>query len=137
MAVEKVRYTARVRTTGGHDGDSAHSAAARLEVELSPGGRRAGTNPKEMLAAAWSACFIGAMRFAAAKMKAPFPADAAVNSEVDLCTADDGYFLRARLNVSLSGLEHSVAQALVDAAHRTCPYSKATRGNIGVTLNVV
>jgi lipoyl-dependent peroxiredoxin len=127
-----------VRTTGGRDGGSAHSADGRLDVEfLIPGGRRAGTNPEEMLAAAWSACFIGAMRLAAAKMKAPFPADVALSAEVDLCTADDGYFLRVRLNIRLPALEHSVTQALVDAAHQTCPYSKATRGNIRVTLNVV
>jgi Ohr subfamily peroxiredoxin len=90
-----------------------------------------------LFAAGWSACFIGAMSVAASQMKVALPADRAVDAEVDLGTADGGYLLRARLNVSLPGLDREVAQAIVDAAHQICPYSKATRGNIGVTIQVV
>jgi Ohr subfamily peroxiredoxin len=90
-----------------------------------------------MLAAGWSACFIGAMGLAAAKMKVALPADTAVDAEVDLGTTDGAYFLQARLNVSLPGVNREVARALADAAHQTCPYSKATRGNIDVVINVV
>jgi Ohr subfamily peroxiredoxin len=90
-----------------------------------------------MFAAGWSACFEGAMGIAARKMKLNLPADAAIDAEVDLCKTGDDFFLRARLNVSLPGLEREVAQSLVDAAHQTCPYSKATRGNVDVAINVV
>ena len=90
-----------------------------------------------MFAAGWSACFIGAMGLAARKMKVTLPADTAVDAEVDLCNVDGAYFLQARLIVSLPGLERDVAQAIVDGAHQTCPYSKATRGNVDVVLNVV
>jgi uncharacterized OsmC-like protein len=83
------------------------------------------------------ACFIGAMGLAAGKMKITLPADLALDAEVDLGTTGGAYFLQARLNVSLPGLEREVAQALVDAAHQTCPYSKATRGNIDVVINLV
>ena len=101
------------------------------------GGWKPGTNPEQLFAAGWSACFIGAMGLAAGKMKVTLPADAAVDAEVDLCGAAGEYFLQARLNVSLPGLEREVAQAVVDAAHQTCPYSKATRGNIDVVIDLV
>jgi Ohr subfamily peroxiredoxin len=109
-----------------------------LDIKLSvPGTPGTGTNPEQLFAAGWSACFIGAMKIAAGKMKVRVPADAAVDAEVDLCLTGDAYFLRARLKVSLPGLELEVAQALADAAHQTCPYSKATRGNLGVVINVI
>jgi osmotically inducible protein OsmC len=90
-----------------------------------------------LFAAGWSACFIGAMGLTAGKLKIKLPADLSVDAEVDLCNADGAYFLQARLNVSVPGLDHDVVQALVDAAHQTCPYSKATRGNIDVVINLV
>jgi len=90
-----------------------------------------------LFAAGWSACFEGAMGLAARKMKITLPAETAIDAEVDLCRTDGASFLQARLNVNLPGLEREVAQALADAAHQTCPYSKATRGNIDVTINVV
>jgi lipoyl-dependent peroxiredoxin len=90
-----------------------------------------------MFAAGWSACFMGAMGVAAARMTILIPADAAIDAEVDLCGAGGEFFLRARLNVSLPGMAREVAQAVVDAAHQRCPYSKATRGNIDVTITVV
>lgn len=134
--VEKVLYTARTHTTGGRDG-AARSDDGRLEVRLSPpGGNGTGTNPEQMFAAGWSACFIGAMRRAAGQLKVALPADVAVDAEVDLGSAGEGFALQARLNVSLPGLEHDVARAVVNEAHQICPYSKATRGNIDVTINV-
>jgi Ohr subfamily peroxiredoxin len=134
--VEKVLYTARTRTTGGRDG-AARSDDGRLEVKLSPpGGNGAGTNPEQLFAAGWSACFIGAMRRAASQLKVALPADVAVDAEVDLGAVGEGFALQARLNVSLPGLERDAAQAVTDAAHQICPYSKATRGNIDVTINI-
>jgi len=134
----KVLYTGKTRTTsGGRDG-SAQSDDGRLDIKLSsPGSAGTGTNPEQLFAAGWSACFIGAMGLAAGKMKIKLPADLAVNAEVDLCNADGAYFLQARLNVSVPGLEPAVVQTLVEAAHQTCPYSKATRGNIDVVINLV
>jgi Ohr subfamily peroxiredoxin len=109
-----------------------------LDIKLSvPGSDGSGTNPEQLFAAGWSACFEGAMGIAAQKMKVVVPPNAAIDAEVDLCLADGAYFLQARLNVSLPGLDRDVAQALADAAHQTCPYSKATRGNIDVVVNVI
>ena len=138
-ATEKVLYTGKTHTAGGgRDGGSSKSSDGRLDISLSlPGTPGNGTNPEQLFAAGWSACFIGAMGIAAAKMKIKLPADHAVDAEVDLCNTNGEYFLQARLNVSLPGLESEVAQALVDAAHQTCPYSKATRGNIDVVINLV
>lgn len=134
--IEKVLYTGKTHTTGGRDG-FARSDDAELDVKLSPPGTaQPGTNPEQLFAAGWSACFIGAMGLAAGKRKLRLPADTAVDAEVDLGTTDGAYFLQARLNVSLPGLDAELARALVGEAHETCPYSKATRGNIHVELNV-
>lgn len=133
----KVLYTGKTHTTGGRDGAS-RSSDGRLEVKLSsPGTPGSGTNPEQLFAAGWSACFEGAMGLAARKMKVTLPAETAIDAEVDLVLADGGYLLQARLNVSLPGLDREVARALTDAAHQTCPYSKATRGNIDVVINLV
>lgn len=135
--IEKVLYTGKTRTTGGRDG-FARSNDAQLDVKLSPPGTpHPGTNPEQLFAAGWSACFIGAMGLAAAKRKLRLPEATAVDAEVDLGMTDGAYFLQARLNISLPGLDVDVARALVEEAHQTCPYSKATRGNINVELNVV
>jgi lipoyl-dependent peroxiredoxin len=137
MTLEKAQYTGTTHTTGGRDGAS-RSSDRRLDIKLSsPGRPGSGTNPEQLFAAGWSACFMGAMGLAAAKMNTRLPADAAIDAEVDLCNVEGEYFLQARLNVSLPGVERGVAQALVDAAHQTCPYSKATRGNIDVAITVV
>jgi lipoyl-dependent peroxiredoxin len=134
---EKVLYTGKTHTTGGRDG-AARSDDGRLDVKLSPPGSSApGTNPEQMFAAGWSACFIGAMGRAAGKLGTKLPSDVAVDTEVDLVNQDDGFFLRARLNVTLPGVDRETAQRIVDGAHQLCPYSKATRGNIDVTLAVV
>lgn len=135
--VDKVLYTGKTHTTGGRDGSS-RSSDGRLDIKLSsPGTPGSGTNPEQLFAAGWSACFEGAMGLAARKMRVALPADLAIDAEVDLCVNADAYFLRARLNVSLPGLDGEVAQALVDAAHQTCPYSKLSRGNIDVTIKIV
>jgi osmotically inducible protein OsmC len=135
--LDKVLYTAKVHTTGGRGGAS-RSSDGRLDIKLSaPGTPDLGTNPEQLFAAGWSACFEGAMGLAARKMKIALPADLAIDAEVDLNKADDAYFLRARLNVSLPGLAREVAQALTDTAHQTCPYSKAIRGNVEVVISLV
>ena len=134
----KVLYTAKTHTTGGRDGGASRSSDGRLDIKLSiPGIPGSGTNPEQLFAAGWSACFEGAMGLVAHKMKVPLPAETAVDAEVDLCTDGEGFHLQARLNVSLPGLAREVAQTLVDAAHQTCPYSKATQGNIKVAINLV
>jgi len=133
----KVLYTGKTHTTGGRDGSSA-SSDGRLAISLSsPGSNGKGTNPEQLFAAGWSACFIGAIGLAAAKNKITLPADLAVDTAVDLCLKDGEYSLQARLNVSLPGLSPEVARSLTDAAHQTCPYSKATRGNIPVEINLI
>ncbi|TKB16917.1 MAG: organic hydroperoxide resistance protein [Mesorhizobium sp.] len=136
-AQTKRLYTGKVRTTGGRDGAS-RSSDGRLDIRLStPGGQGSGTNPEQLFAAGWSACFEGAMAIAARKMNVALPAGTAIDAEVDLNVDEGAYFLGARLNVSLPGLDPNVARAVVDAAHQTCPYSKATRGNIDVEINLI
>jgi lipoyl-dependent peroxiredoxin len=134
----KVLFTARTHTTGGRENGISRSSDGRLDIKLSvPGTSGTGTNPEQLFAAGWSACFEGAMGIAARKMKVSLPTDLAIDAEVDLNLADGAFFLRARLNVSLPGVEREVAQAVVDGAHQTCPYSKATRGNIDVAINLI
>ncbi|GJH32330.1 Ohr family peroxiredoxin [Paraburkholderia hospita] len=135
--IDNVLYTGKTHTTGGREG-AARSPDGRLGIQLSPPGSSGkGTNPEQLFAAGWSACFIGAMGLAARELKVALPADTAVNAEVDLGTGEGGYSLQARLNVSLPGVSAEVAQKIVDAAHQTCPYSKATRGNIDVEIALV
>lgn len=137
MAFDKILYTAKAHTTGGRDGAS-RTSDGRLDVKLSsPGGPGNGTNPEQLFAVGWSACFIGAMKVAAGKMKIALPPEAAIDAEVDLGMTAGNYGLAARFNVHLPGVERETAQKLVDAAHQICPYSRATRGNIDVTINVV
>jgi len=135
--IENVLYTARTHTTGGREG-KALSSDGRLDVAVSsPGGPGTGTNPEQLFAAGWSACFIGAMQLAAGQKSVKLPADLAVDAEVDLGTAEGGYFLQARLNVSLPGLDRAVAQEIIEIAHQTCPYSKLSRGNINVEIALI
>ena len=135
--LEKVLYTAKAHTTGGRDGAS-RTSDGRLDVKLSmPGAPGNGTNPEELFAAGWSACFLSAMKVVALRTKVAVPADAAIDAEVDLGTSHGAYGLAARLNVSLPGMDREAAQSLVNAAHQVCPYSIATRGNIDVALNVI
>jgi Ohr subfamily peroxiredoxin len=133
----KVLYTGKTRTTGGRDG-AARSSDGRLDIRLtSPGAPGVGTNPEQLFAAGWSACFQGAMRRAAVQQQVTLPPDLAIDAEVDLCQEDGGFFLQARLNVSVPGVDRQVAQAVADAAHQLCPYSKMSRGNIDVVITVV
>ena len=136
--LEKVQYTAKAHTTGGRDGGTSRTDDGRLDVKLSsPGTAGTGTNPEQLFAASWSACFLSAMQAVAGKKKITLPPDAAIDAEVDVGTEHGNFGLAARLNVSLPGMEHEAAQALVEAANQVCPYSRATRGNIEVALNVV
>lgn len=135
ITINKVLYTGKVHTTGGRDG-VAKSEDGRLNISLSsPGGPGNGSNPEQLFAAGWSACFIGAMKHNAATLKITLPKELAVDAEVDLINAEGGFALQARLNVSLPGLTFEQAKTVIEAAHQTCPYSKATQGNINVVIN--
>ena len=135
--IDTVLYTGKTHTTGGRNGES-RSDDGRLDVKLSaPGSSGSGTNPEQLLGAGWSACFIGAMGKAAIALKVTLPTDVSVDTEIDLGKTENAFFLQARLNVSLPGLDPTVARSVVDAAHQTCPYSKATRGNIDVVINLI
>ena len=136
-SLEKVLYTARAHTTGGRDGAS-RTDDGRLDVKLSsPGTSGTGTNPEQLFAAGYSACFIGALKAVGGKLGIAVPQDVAIDAEVDLGTLPNAYGIAARLKISLPGLDREQAQKLVDAAHQVCPYSNATRGNIDVTLTLV
>ncbi|MFW7270103.1 organic hydroperoxide resistance protein [Gluconacetobacter sp. Hr-1-5] len=131
-----VLYTGRTRTVGGRDG-AARSDDGHLDVRLSPpGSGGAGTNPEQLFAAGWSACFIGAMRMAARARNVAMPSDVAVDAEIDLMKDESGFALRARLTVHLPGLDAASARTIADAAHQTCPYSRATRGNVDVAIEI-
>lgn len=132
--IEKVLYTGKTHTTGGRDG-AAQSDDGRLQIQLSPpGGNGTGTNPEQLFAAGWSACFIGAMGRAAKEQNIVLPTDVAVDAEVDLGTGGGDFFLQARLRISLPGLPREQGQALIEAAHQLCPYSRMSRGNIDVSI---
>ncbi|WP_395401066.1 organic hydroperoxide resistance protein [Pseudoduganella sp. UC29_106] len=132
-----VLYTGKTHITGGRNG-VARSDDGQLDIKLSrPGSNDPGTNPEQLLGAGWSACFIGAIGIAATANKIAVPADVSVDAEIDLCkTEAKGYFLQARLRVTLPGMERSAAENLVSAAHQTCPYSKALHGNVAIETTV-
>jgi len=133
-----VLYTAKTHTSGGREGGVSRSSDGRLVVKFtSPGAPGNGTNPEQLFAAGWSACFISAMKIAAGKMNVDLPADLAIDAEVDVGTTHNAYGLAARLNASLPGMEREVAQRLVEATDQLCPYSNATRGDIDVAINLV
>jgi osmotically inducible protein OsmC len=138
QAEKKVLYTAKTHTTGGREHGAARSSDGHLDVKLSsPGAAGVGTNPEQLFAAGWSACFEGAMGLVARRMKIVLPADLAIDAEVDLCLAGGEYSIQARLNISLPGMDPETAKALVDASDKTCPYSKAIRGNVDVAIKLV
>ena len=138
--LNKVIYTAKARTTGGRDGRSV-SDDGLLDVKLSPpkelGGVGGATNPEQLFAAGYSACFIGALRHVAGMKKIAVPADVAIEASVDIGPIPNGFGIAARLAISLPGMDRAVAQDLVETAHQVCPYSNATRGNIVVELTLV
>ena len=135
--IEKVLYMAQAHTTGGREGGASRTSDGRLDVKLSvPGAPGAGTNPEQLFAVGWSACFLSAIKIVAARMKVRLPADLAIDTEIDLGTANSGYSIQARLNIILPGIEPAIAQQLANGAHLECPYSKATHGNINVVTTV-
>jgi lipoyl-dependent peroxiredoxin len=135
---DKVLYTAKAHTTGGRDNGASHGDDGRLDVRLSlPGTPGTGTNPEQLFAAGWSACFLSAIKLVAGKKNVTLPSDVAIDAEVDLGITQGVHGLAARLNVRLPGLDRPTAQALADAAHQGCPYSRATHGNINATTKVV
>lgn len=138
--LDKVLYTAKAHTTGGREGRSV-SDDGLLDVTLSPpkamGGAGTATNPEQLFAAGYSACFMGALKHVAGIKKIAVPADASIDASIDIGPIPAGFGIAARLAVSLPGLDRAVAQDLVDTAHQVCPYSNATRGNIDVEITLV
>lgn len=133
----KVLYTARVRTVGDRDGGTSRSDDGRLDVTHTiPGKAGNGTNPEQLLAAGWAACFEGAMGLAAGQMRMALPRETTIDAEVDLCLIDGAYSLRARFKVGVPGVPREVAQRLVELADKTCPYSKAMHGNVPVEFTI-
>src|SRR5271165_4490873 len=136
--LEKVLYTAKAHTTGGRDDGASRTDDGRLQVTLSrPGSSGGGTNPEQLFAAGWSACFLSAINLIAGKRKIALPAESVVDAEVDLGTTRGGVGLAARLNVSIPGMDQEMAKSLVEAASHVCPYSLATSGNIEVKYSVI
>jgi lipoyl-dependent peroxiredoxin len=139
-AASRVRllYTAKTHTTGGRDGGSSVSSDGRLDVRFSlPSGPDDGTNPEQLFAAAWSGCFLNALKDVSTRMGVEFPLSPVIDAEVDLLEGDDGCFLQARLKVNLPRIDRAVAQSLLEGARQACPYSKAIRGNINTEINLV
>lgn len=137
IGTQKVIYTGTTTTIGGREG-AAKSNDGRLDVKLAHLGKGEGTNPEQLFAAAWSACFIGAMGKAAAAKKIAFPQDASINTDIDLVLSEtDGFLLQARLNISLPGISREDAAGIAELAHTLCPYSKAVSGNIKVETNIL
>jgi Ohr subfamily peroxiredoxin len=136
--IDKVLYTAKAHTTGGREGGTSRTSDGHFDVKLAiPGQPGNGTNPEQLFAAGWSACFLSAIKLVAGHKKIRLSPDSAVDAEIDLGTTDSKYFIQARLNVNLPGIQPDIAQEIVNAAHLECPYSKATHGNINVVTTVV
>ena len=140
MSLEKVVYTAKAKATGGRDGRATSSDGildVKLAVPKEMGGAGGGTNPEQLFAAGYSACFLGAMKFVANRDKLNISKDANIDGEVGIGPIPTGFGIEVTLNIHLEGMDQAEAQKLVDAAHIVCPYSNATRGNIDVTRNVI
>ncbi|MDC8786206.1 organic hydroperoxide resistance protein [Roseateles koreensis] len=141
MALDKVLYTATATASGGRQGTATSSDGA-LKIELSTprelgGAGGPGTNPEQLFAAGYSACFIGAMKAVAAGQKLSVPADVSITSDVGIGPITGGFGIQVAMRISLPGMDRAAAQALIESAHKVCPYSNATRGNIDVTLTLV
>ena len=140
MAIEKILYTAHATSTGGREGTSKSSDGV-LDVKLTTpkelGGNGAvGTNPEQLFAAGYSACFIGAMKHVAMMQKITLPADTSIKADVGIGPIPAGFGIQVAMTVTIPGMERAAAEKLVQEAHGVCPYSNATRGNIDVTLTV-
>lgn len=141
MSIEKVLYRSKATATGGRDG-RATSSDNVLDVKLTTpkelgGAGGEGTNPEQLFAAGYSACFLGAMKFVAAQQKLPLPADTQVTGQVGIGPIATGFGIEVELSISIPGLPRADAEALAQKAHIVCPYSNATRNNIDVTLTIV
>jgi lipoyl-dependent peroxiredoxin len=140
MSIEKIVYTAHATSTGGRDGGS-KTDDGKLQVKLAVpkemGGNGDGTNPEQLFAAGYSACFLGAVKFVAGQQKIVLPAATTISADVGIGHIPGGFGIQAALTINIPGMERSAAEALVAAAHKVCPYSNATRGNIDVTSTVV
>ena len=140
MSLEKVLYRAHAHATGGRDGHAV-VPAGNLNFKLTTpkelgGAGGEGANPEQLFAAGYSACFLGAMKFVAARDKIAIPADVAIDGSVGIGAIPNGFGIEVELTISLPGMAREAAQTLVDKAHIVCPYSNATRGNIDVTLTI-
>jgi lipoyl-dependent peroxiredoxin len=134
----KLLNTMRTETAGDRNHGASRSSDGLLDIRLStPGSARIGTNPEQLLAAGWSASFASAIALAARKRKITLPAKVSIDAEVDLNLGENGYFLCARFNVTIPGLASHAAKELIDEAEELCPYSRATRGNVEVTVTPV
>ena len=134
--LDKVLYTAHAHTVGGRDGAS-RSDDGRLDIQLTPPGQPGnGTNPEQLFAAGYSACFLGALKVVAGTQKIAIPADAKIDATVGIGQIPQGFGIEVQMSIHLPGIERATAQALVDKAHQVCPYSNATRGNVDVRLHV-
>lgn len=141
MSVQNVVYRAQARATGGREG-RASSEDGALDIQLSTpkalgGAGGPGSNPEQLFAAGYAACFIGAMKFVAASDKRALPADTSIEGLVGIGPVPSGFGIEVELRVSLPGMDAEMARDLVERAHQVCPYSNATRGNIDVTLTLV
>ncbi len=141
MKLDKVLYTAQATSTGGRTGTS-RSSDGVLDLTLTTprelgGAGGTGTNPEQLFAAGYSACFIGALKAVAAKQKIKLPDDVSITAQVGIGPIPAGFGIQVAMTITIPGFEGAAAQALVDAAHQVCPYSNATRGNIDVTLTLV
>ncbi len=139
--LDKVVYTGIATATGGREG-KAHSSDNSFEVTLSTpkemgGTGAAGTNPEQLFAAGYSACFLGAMKFVATNERIKIPNDASITGKVGIGPIPQGFGIQAELNITLSGMDRALAEDLIQKAHKVCPYSNATRGNIEFKLNLV
>ena len=137
--LDKVVYTAHAHTTGGRDGRSVTDdklLEVKLAVPTAMGGDGKGTNPEQLFAAGYSACFMGALKHVAGMKKVAVPADASIAAHVDIGPIPQGFGIGVQMTISLPGLDRTVAQDLIDTAHQVCPYSDATRGNIEVVLTL-
>lgn len=137
---EKILYTAQSTSIGGREGRS-NSDDGRLQVQLSVpkglgGDDGPGTNPEQLFASGYSACFLGALKFVAGQKKVQLPPDTSVTAQIGIGPIPTGFNIKADLKVSIPGMERAQAEELVQAAHVVCPYSNATRGNIDVGLSV-
>ena len=141
MKLDKVLYTAHATSTGGREGTSRSDDGVldlRLTTPKGLGGNGAiGTNPEQLFAAGYSACFIGAMKHVALMQKIALPAETSIAADVGIGPAPQGFGIQVALHVHIPGMAKDAAKRIVDAAHQVCPYSNATRGNIEVTLDVV